>query len=39
LVFAPTEPESPVTVEDNEIMLEDGRRIVLELVSDQSVTP
>jgi hypothetical protein len=39
LVFAPTEPESTVTVEDNEILLEDGRRIVLELVSDQSVTP
>jgi hypothetical protein len=39
LVFAPTEPESPVTVEGNEILLEDGRRIVLELVSDQSVTP
>jgi hypothetical protein len=39
LVFAPTEPESRVTVEDNEILLEDGRRIVLELVSDQSVAP
>jgi hypothetical protein len=39
LVFAPTEPESLVTVEDNEILLEDGRRIVLELVSDQSVAP
>ena len=35
LVFvAPTEAESLVTVEDNEILLEDGRRIVLELVSD-----
>ncbi len=39
LVFAPPESESRVTVEDNEILLEDGRRIVLELVSDQSVAP
>jgi hypothetical protein len=39
LVFAPTKPESRVTVEDNEILLEDGRLIVLELVSDQSLAP
>lgn len=38
LVFAPTEPESAIAIEDNEILLEDGRRIVLELVFDQSVT-
>jgi hypothetical protein len=34
----PTEPESRVTVENNEILLEDGRRIVLELVSDAERT-
>jgi hypothetical protein len=38
LVFVPTEPESRVTVENNEILLEDGRRIVLELVSDAERT-
>lgn len=39
LVFVPpTEPENAITVEENEIVLEDGRRIVLELVPEQPVS-
>jgi len=36
--FPPVGPEVSITVEGNEIVLEDGRRIVLELVSDRAVT-
>jgi len=36
--FPPVESEDAITVEENEIMLEDGRRIVLELVPDRGVS-
>lgn len=39
LVFFPSVgPDVSITAEGNEIVLEDGRRIVLELVPDQAVT-
>jgi hypothetical protein len=36
IVFSQPEPEDAITVEGNEIVLEDGRRILLELASDQT---
>jgi len=39
LVFVPpAEPEDTITVEGNAIVLEDGRRIVLEMVADRVVS-
>lgn len=39
LVFAPpSKPEDAIAVEENEIVLEDGRRLVLELVPEQPVS-
>lgn len=38
LVFSPPGSEAAITVEGNEIVLEDGRRILLELVPTQAVT-
>ncbi len=35
IVFSQPEPEDAIIVEGNEIVLEDGRRILLELASDQ----
>jgi hypothetical protein len=37
LVFSPPGPEAAITVEGNEIVLEDGRRILLEFAPDQTV--
>ena len=38
LVFSAPGPEAAITVEGNEIVLEDGRRILLELVPAQTTT-
>ena len=38
LVFSPPGPEAAITVEGNEIVLEDGRRILLELLPAQTTT-
>lgn len=37
IVFSQPEPGEAITVEGNEIVLEDGRRILLELASDETL--
>jgi len=38
LVFAPPQPAGTIVVRDNEIILDDGRHILLELATDQAMS-